>query len=149
MSLTAQAVKNAQLISLIQIYGHRWIWNIQIPSMRRKALWQNPLNGSKDDCSGIVNFIILLERAELHKATSKLGKYKKAVELLQQMPQAGLSPKTFTFVLVLNACANLQAAEEGRDIHKQNHQKHLGIRGSVTCSLITKKYEKSWTSKDA
>ncbi len=106
MSLTAQAVKNAQLISLIQIYGHRWIWNIQIPSMRRKALWQNPLNGSKDDCSGIVNFIILLERAELHKATSKLGKYKKAVELLQQMPQAGLSPKTFTVVLVLNACAD-------------------------------------------
>jgi pentatricopeptide repeat protein len=53
-----------------------------------------------------VNFIILLERAELHKATSKLGKYKKAVELLQQMPQAGLSPKTFTVVLVLNACAD-------------------------------------------
>jgi hypothetical protein len=65
------------------------------------------------------------------------------------MPQEDLSPKAFTFDLVLNACANFQAAEEGRDIHKQNHQTHLGIRGSVACSLITKKYEKCRTSKDA
>jgi hypothetical protein len=80
--------------------------------------------------------------------TSKLGKYK-TVEFLQQMPQEGLSPKAFTFVLVLNACANLQAAEEGRHVRKQNHQTHLGIKGSVACSLITKKCQKCRTSKDA
>jgi pentatricopeptide repeat protein len=49
----------------------------------------------------------------------KAGKPEKTMELFQKMQQEGVTPDRFTFVPVLNACANLQALEEGRHVHKQ------------------------------
>jgi hypothetical protein len=42
------------------------------------------------------------------------------MDLFKQMQQEGMIPNKFTFIPVLNACASLQALEEGRWIHTQN-----------------------------
>jgi hypothetical protein len=39
------------------------------------------------------------------------------MELFQRMEQEGMVPDKFTFIPVLNACASLQALEEGRRVH--------------------------------
>jgi len=49
----------------------------------------------------------------------KCGKGHKALEVFQQMQQAGVKPNPVTFVGVLNACASLVALEEGRRAHEQ------------------------------
>ncbi len=49
----------------------------------------------------------------------KAGQSEKTMELFQQMQQEGMTPDRFTFVPVLNACANLRALEVGRHIHEQ------------------------------
>ncbi len=49
----------------------------------------------------------------------KDGQFQKAMQLFQQIQQEGMSPDTFTFVQVINACAGLGALEEGRHIHEQ------------------------------
>ncbi|CAK9262806.1 unnamed protein product [Sphagnum jensenii] len=49
----------------------------------------------------------------------KSGQYAMALELFQQMQQEGITPDRCSFVHVLNACAGLQALEEGRHIHTQ------------------------------
>jgi pentatricopeptide repeat protein len=41
------------------------------------------------------------------------------MEIFQKMQQEGMVPDKFTFVPVLNACASLQALEEGRCVHLQ------------------------------
>jgi pentatricopeptide repeat protein len=41
------------------------------------------------------------------------------MELFEQMQQEGMSPNSFTFVQVLNACSSSQALEKGRCVHKQ------------------------------
>jgi len=43
------------------------------------------------------------------------------MQLFQQMQQEGMTPDRFTFVPVLNACANLQALEVGR-VHSMNRR---------------------------
>jgi sulfur transfer protein SufE len=40
-------------------------------------------------------------------------------ELFQEMQQNGMSLDSFSFVLVLNACANLGALQEGRQTRQQ------------------------------
>jgi pentatricopeptide repeat protein len=50
---------------------------------------------------------------------AKTGQYEKIRQLFQQMQQEGIPPDSLTFVQVLNAHANLQAHEEGRQVHKQ------------------------------
>ncbi len=49
----------------------------------------------------------------------KDGRPEKAMQLFQQMQQEGMSPDTFTFVQVINACAGLGALENGRLVHDQ------------------------------
>jgi pentatricopeptide repeat protein len=49
----------------------------------------------------------------------KAGQYEKTIELFQQLQQEGVSPDKFTFVPVLNACANLRALQQGRHVHEQ------------------------------
>ncbi|KAH8935595.1 hypothetical protein BDL97_17G036900 [Sphagnum fallax] len=48
----------------------------------------------------------------------KTGEYEKTMELFKQMQKRGMRPDRFTFVPVLNACAGLQALEEGRRAHQ-------------------------------
>ncbi len=48
------------------------------------------------------------------------GQPEKALQLFQQLQQQeGMSPDSFTFVPVLNACASLRALGEGRCVHEQ------------------------------
>jgi pentatricopeptide repeat protein len=49
----------------------------------------------------------------------KDGQHETTIELFHEMPQKGMSFDRFSFVPVLNACASLQAFEEGRQAHKQ------------------------------
>ncbi|CAM6039203.1 unnamed protein product [Sphagnum compactum] len=49
----------------------------------------------------------------------KSGQYAMALDLFQQMQKEGITPDRCCFVHVLNACAGLQALEEGRRIHTQ------------------------------
>ncbi|CAM6099771.1 unnamed protein product [Calypogeia fissa] len=49
----------------------------------------------------------------------KLGQFEKVIKLFQQMQQQGIHPDRFTFVPVLQACANLQDLEEGKSVHTQ------------------------------
>ncbi|CAM6036051.1 unnamed protein product [Sphagnum compactum] len=58
------------------------------------------------------------------------------MRLFQQMKQEGMSPDKFTFVRVLNACANLPALEEGRSIHMQIIQSGCDSDIYVCNSLI-------------
>jgi pentatricopeptide repeat protein len=48
-----------------------------------------------------------------------VGQHEKTIELFQKMKQEGITPDSFTFVRVLNACASLQLLGEGRCIHSQ------------------------------
>jgi pentatricopeptide repeat protein len=48
-----------------------------------------------------------------------VGQHEKMIELFQKMQQEGITPDSFTFVRVLNACASLQLLGEGRYIHSQ------------------------------
>ncbi|CAM6038741.1 unnamed protein product [Sphagnum compactum] len=50
---------------------------------------------------------------------SKAGQHDKTIVLFQEMQNKGMTPNTFTFVPVLNACASLRALEEGRQVHEQ------------------------------
>ncbi|KAJ7536574.1 hypothetical protein O6H91_12G075100 [Diphasiastrum complanatum] len=42
---------------------------------------------------------------------------KEAINLFQQMQQAGLPPNRFTFAIVLKACTRIQALEQGKQYH--------------------------------
>jgi pentatricopeptide repeat protein len=50
---------------------------------------------------------------------SKAGQHDKTIVLFQEMQKKGMTPNTFTFAPVLNACASLRALEEGRQVHEQ------------------------------
>ncbi len=49
----------------------------------------------------------------------KAGQHEMTIELFHEMQQKGMSFDRFSFVPVLNACASLQALEEGRQAHTQ------------------------------
>ncbi len=49
----------------------------------------------------------------------KAGQHEKTIQLFQEMRQKNISPNSFTFVPVLNACASLGALQEGRQVHEQ------------------------------
>jgi pentatricopeptide repeat protein len=49
----------------------------------------------------------------------KAGRHEKTIALFQEMQKKGMTPNTFTFVPVLNACPSLRALEEGRQVHEQ------------------------------
>ncbi|KAF8377979.1 hypothetical protein HHK36_031368 [Tetracentron sinense] len=53
----------------------------------------------------------------------------KALMLFSQMQFAGIRPSEFTFVGVLNACSNIGAVEEGKQVH--NYLLKLGFEGQI------------------
>jgi pentatricopeptide repeat protein len=67
---------------------------------------------------------------------AKTGQYEKIRQLFQQMQQEGIPPDNLTFVQVLNARANLQAHEEGRQVHKQVTQSGWESNVCVGSSLV-------------
>jgi pentatricopeptide repeat protein len=78
----------------------------------------------------------------------KAGQYEKTIELFQQLQQEGVSPDKFTFVPVLNACANLRALQQGRCVHEQIIQS--GCQSDVFLgSSLTNMYVKCGRLEDA
>ncbi|KAH8931876.1 hypothetical protein BDL97_19G044000 [Sphagnum fallax] len=82
------------------------------------------------------------------KRYAKAGQFAKTMELYQQMQQEGMTSDNFTFVRVLNACASLQALEEGRRIHKQIVQNNCESNIYVASSLVDM-YAKCGSIEDA
>jgi pentatricopeptide repeat protein len=78
----------------------------------------------------------------------RCGQGHKALELFQQMQYEGMMPDRFTFVQVLNACASLQALEEGRRIHTQIIQSGCELDVYVANGLIDM-YAKCKSIQDA
>ncbi|CAM6018630.1 unnamed protein product, partial [Sphagnum balticum] len=66
----------------------------------------------------------------------KCGQGQKALELFQQMQPEGVPPDPVTFVGILNACASLQALEEGRHTHEQIIQNGCESNVFVGSSLV-------------
>ncbi len=66
----------------------------------------------------------------------KAGQHEKTIKLFQDMQQKGITPNTFSFVPVFNACASLQALEEGRWAHEHIIQSGYEADVFVGCSLI-------------
>ncbi|CAK9210163.1 unnamed protein product [Sphagnum jensenii] len=64
------------------------------------------------------------------------------------MQKKGMTPNTFTFVPVLNACASLRALEEGRQVHEQIIQSGCEGDAFVGCSLVDM-YAKCGSMEDA
>ncbi len=78
----------------------------------------------------------------------RCGQGHKALELFQQMQYEGMMPDRFTFVQVLNACASLQALEEGRRIHTQIIQSGCELDVYVANGLVDM-YAKCKSIQDA
>jgi hypothetical protein len=68
----------------------------------------------------------------------KCGEGQKALEHFQQMQQEVVQPDPITFVVVLNACASLQALEEGSHIHEQIIRSSCKSDAFVIGSLVAK-----------
>ncbi len=66
----------------------------------------------------------------------KCGQGHKALELSSQMQQEGVEPKPVTFVGILNACASIEALNEGKDVHEQIIQSGWESNVSVGSSLV-------------
>jgi pentatricopeptide repeat protein len=78
----------------------------------------------------------------------KAGEYEKTLGLFRQMQSKGMSPDTFTFVPVLNACASLRALKEGRYVHERIIQSGCESDVFVRSSLIDM-YAKCGSMEDA
>jgi pentatricopeptide repeat protein len=78
----------------------------------------------------------------------KTGQPAKTMEIFQKMQQEGMVPDKFIFVPVLNACASLQALEEGRCVHLQIMERVCESILYVANSLIDM-YAKCGNIKDA
>lgn len=78
----------------------------------------------------------------------KLGQYEEVIKLFQQMKQLGIHPDRFTFVPVLQACANLKDLEEGKRVHTQIIQRGHESDGYVSNGLIDM-YTKCGSADDA
>jgi len=79
---------------------------------------------------------------------SKAGQHEKTIVLFQEMQKKGMTPNTFTFVPVLNACASLRALEEGKQVHEQIIQSGCEGDAFVGCSLVDM-YAKCGSMEDA
>ncbi|KAJ7540213.1 hypothetical protein O6H91_10G005500 [Diphasiastrum complanatum] len=76
------------------------------------------------------------------------GLGKEALDLYEQMKQEGVHPDNVTFILLLKACANLEALEQGKQLHskiiKRGFQSDL-----VVCSTLVHMYAKCGCTEDA
>jgi pentatricopeptide repeat protein len=80
----------------------------------------------------------------------KCGQGQKTLELYRQMALEGVQPDAVTFMGLLNACASLQALEEGRRIHVQIVQTRFESHVYVASSLVNMyakcgSLENAWT----
>jgi pentatricopeptide repeat protein len=80
----------------------------------------------------------------------KCGQGQKTLELYRQMELEGVQPDAVTFMGLLNACASLQALEEGRRIHVQIVQTGFESHVYVASSLVNMyakcgSLENAWT----
>ncbi|CAK9875983.1 unnamed protein product [Sphagnum jensenii] len=96
---------------------------------------------------GIVDLNPFLWNRRLLKYV-KAGEYEKTLGLFRQMQSKGMSPDTFTFVPVLNACASLRALKEGRYVHERIIQSGCESDVFVRSSLIDM-YAKCGSMEDA
>jgi len=78
----------------------------------------------------------------------KFGQAQKALQLFQQMQQEGVQSDPVTFVGVLNACARLQALEEGKCAHQQIIQSGCESHPFAISSLVDM-YAKCGSMEDA
>jgi len=74
------------------------------------------MGGSKAGCNGSRDIAIeqFFHGIKSSRDNVKARQPEKTMQLFQQMQQEGMTPDRFTFVPVLNACANLRALEVGR-----------------------------------
>jgi pentatricopeptide repeat protein len=78
----------------------------------------------------------------------KCGQGQKALELFQQMQQEGVQPNSVTFVGVINACANIEALEEGKHVHEKIIESGWDTDVFVGSSLVDM-YAKCGSLEDA
>jgi pentatricopeptide repeat protein len=78
----------------------------------------------------------------------KCGQGQKALELFQQMQQEGVQPNSITFVGVINACANIEALEEGKHVHEKIIESGWDTDVFVGSSLVDM-YAKCGSLEDA
>jgi pentatricopeptide repeat protein len=108
-------------------------------------------SGSMEDAWGVFNKMPTRDRVTwtaMILGHIQCGKGQKALELFQQMQQAGMQPDSLTFVGVLNACAGVIALEEGRCVHQQIIQSGLEFDVFVGSSLVGT-YAKCGSIEDA
>ncbi|KAJ7533360.1 hypothetical protein O6H91_13G045300 [Diphasiastrum complanatum] len=84
----------------------------------------------------------------LIRAYMRCGHGEKGLILFQQMQRENFEPDIVTFVSILNACANIEALEEGRNIHCQVIQKGYEADFFVVNCLLDM-YAKSGSIEDA
>jgi pentatricopeptide repeat protein len=78
----------------------------------------------------------------------KAGQYEKTIQLFREMQQKRMSLDRFTFVPVLNACASLQALDEGLRAHQ--HIIQCGWEAAVFVgSCLVDMYAKCGSMEDA
>ncbi|KAI5083700.1 hypothetical protein GOP47_0003443, partial [Adiantum capillus-veneris] len=70
------------------------------------------------------------------------GHGEEAIKCFQQMKHEGFSPDAVTYACILNACGNIGAAEEGRQIHDQLVREKLLGEDSVLSTALVDMYAK-------
>ncbi|KAM6562116.1 hypothetical protein CsatB_022114 [Cannabis sativa] len=76
------------------------------------------------------------------------GDFEKALKLFASMHFAGISPSEFTFVGVINACSDLSAIEEGKQIH--GYSLKLGFESQMyVMTALVDMYAKCSSISDA
>ncbi|KAJ7527173.1 hypothetical protein O6H91_16G040000 [Diphasiastrum complanatum] len=76
------------------------------------------------------------------------GLCKEALTLYEEMKQEGVHPDNVTFVLLLKACANLAALEQGKQLHSEIRKR--GFQSNVVvCSTLVDMYAKCGCTEDA
>ncbi|KAJ7527643.1 hypothetical protein O6H91_16G064700 [Diphasiastrum complanatum] len=79
---------------------------------------------------------------------AQTGLGKEALALYEQMKQEGLQPNHVTFVLLLKACANLAALEQGKQLHSEIIKR--GFQSDVVvASTLVDMYAKCGCTEDA
>ncbi|KAJ7514127.1 hypothetical protein O6H91_23G029100 [Diphasiastrum complanatum] len=76
------------------------------------------------------------------------GEVEEAINLFQQMQETGLAPDKILFVVVLKACANLAALEQGKQLHSEIIKS--GFQSDVVVgSTLVNMYAKCGCTEDA
>ncbi|KAJ7527991.1 hypothetical protein O6H91_16G079700 [Diphasiastrum complanatum] len=76
------------------------------------------------------------------------GLGKEALALYEQMKQEGVQPDNVTFALLLNACANLAALEQGKELHSEIIKRGF-LSDVVVGSNLVDMYAKCGCTEDA